>query len=81
MFKERGRYTLKEPVNVQAGDLLVCTIGQTGETIRECIGRTGRIDTIVTFDVDNEFGLKSGIGAIFGAAQKEQKNEKVDLVA
>ena len=56
------------------GDELVCTVrdGRTQEeiTVTEEIGRTMTVDTVVTFDVEEEvLGLTGGIGAIFGKAK------------
>ncbi len=77
-MKERQRYTLPDPVRIQPGDRLICTVSdrKTGHIheFQEKIGRTMTIDTVVTFDVNKEtLGLKHGIGAIFGEATNGQR--------
>jgi hypothetical protein len=70
MIRERQRNNLAGgPVTLCTGDQLICRVtdkdGRT-ETFREDIGRSQIVDTVVTFDVEGEFGLKDGIGAVFG---------------
>ena len=74
-MKERQRNSLGYPVHLFPGDRLICRVqdGKTQEeiTFTEEIGRSVTIDTVVTFDVDEEvLGLTDGIGAIFGKAAK-----------
>lgn len=71
MIQERQRKKLSGgPVHVLPGDKLICTVTdkKTGrvERFEEEIGRLMVIDTVVTFDVKDEFGLEDGIGAVFG---------------
>jgi hypothetical protein len=69
MIRERERHKLSRSVAVCPGDQLVCTVREKDgreQTFRENIGRSLVIDTIVTFDVKDEFGLEDGIGAVFG---------------
>lgn len=70
MITERKRHDMR-PVAVVPGDILICTVHDKKGTqeFRENIGRSMQLDTIVTFDVKNEFGLKDGIGAVFGKAK------------
>ena len=72
MIQERQRHAFSAPVHVLPGDKLICTATdkKTKKThvFEENIGRTMTIDTVVTFDAKNEFGLEDGIGAVFGKA-------------
>jgi hypothetical protein len=68
MLKERQRYKLPGSIPVEPGDSFTCSVSEKGKIyeFREKIGRNMMIDTIVTFDTDdNELGV-AGIGAIFG---------------
>ncbi len=72
-MKERQRHTLPNPVFLLPGDMLVCRVADRKtkqvHTLGEEIGRDQKVDTVVTFDVDEPvLGLSSGIGAIFGEA-------------
>jgi len=70
MLTVRERKKLPHPITVLPGDQLVCEITdkKTKQTFqhRENIGRTMVVDTIVTFDIENELDLADGIGGIFG---------------
>jgi len=69
MLKERQRKRFKSPIYVLPDDTLrVAITGRDGRTEihSEKIKRDMVIDTIVTFDVVGEFGLKEGVGAVFG---------------
>ena len=71
MIRERQRNELvRGPITLFPGDRLIATVKDelTGEehTFEEEIGRTMVVDTVVTFDCKDEFGLKDGIGAVFG---------------
>ena len=71
-MRERQRSTLKNPVLLQPGDALICTVVDKKRCYRfqENIGREVIVDTVVTFDVDEPvLGLSDGIGAIFGKAE------------
>lgn len=73
-MRERQRYTLPNVVHVEPGDRLICTVEdratRKSHQFVEKIGRSQRIDTVVTFDVTTPtLGLKSGIGAIFGESE------------
>lgn len=61
------------PIHVIPDDILKVTVRdrQLGETFlfEEKIGREMAIDTVITLDIQDEFGMKDGIGAIFGRAQ------------
>jgi len=70
-MKERQRDHFHSSVDVQPGDELHCTVTdrKTGKRHRfvDKIGRRLKIDTIVTFDAEpGDFGLKDGIGTVFG---------------
>lgn len=71
MIRVRQRNKLAGgPVLCLPGDRLICTV-QDRKTKKEHkfvedIGREMVIDTAVTFDVIDEFGLEDGIGAVFG---------------
>ena len=72
-MKERQRHSLPNPVFLLPGDTFKCRVPdrQTKQDyiFEEKIGRTQKVDTVVTFDVDEPvLGLSSGIGAIFGEA-------------
>jgi hypothetical protein len=74
-MKERQRNSLGRTIHLSPGDRLICTVQdgatQTEQRFVEKIGRRIDVDTVVTFDVDEEvLGLTSGIGAIFGKAAK-----------
>jgi len=74
-MKERQRNSLGRTVHLFPGDSLICTVKdgatQTEQRFVEKIGRRIDVDTVVTFDVDEEvLGLTDGIGAIFGKAAK-----------
>ena len=74
-MKERQRHSLGRTVRMLPGDQLFCRVQdratQTQQTFTEEIGRRIDVDTVVTFDVDEEvLGLTDGIGAIFGKAAK-----------
>lgn len=72
-MKERQRYSLPI-VRVAPGDRFICTVHERDKTHQfvEKIGRSQRIDTVVTFDVTEPvLGLVSGIGAIFGESAHE----------
>lgn len=70
---ERQRYSLGRVVSILPGDLLVVEVEDRATkekiTFREQIGRTMKVDTIVTFDVKDQYGLVEGIGAIFGKSK------------
>lgn len=73
MIQERQRNKLSGgPVAVLPGDKLYCSVHdrktKKTHTFVEEIGRSMVIDTVVTFDVKDEFGLEDGIGAVFGKA-------------
>lgn len=71
MLKQRKQYKLERPVQVTPGDTLVVTVKDKKGTqdFREEIGRTMTVDTVVTFDAKDEFGLEDGVGAIFGKSK------------
>jgi len=74
-MKERQRNSLGHTVHLFPGDRLICKVQdkatKTEQRFVEKIGRRIEVDTVVTFDVDEEvLGLESGIGAIFGKAAK-----------
>ena len=69
MIQERKRHKRPKPVTLNPAHTLRCAV--VGKTVEECVipvGRTLVIDTIVTFDLQGEFGFEDGIGAIFGRA-------------
>jgi hypothetical protein len=69
MIRERQRNKLDYAVHLAPCDRLICDVtDKDGQTQRftEEIGRTIVVDTVVTFDVKDEFGLEDGIGAVFG---------------
>ena len=73
MIRERQRHQFDSgPMHCLPGDKLFVQVTdqKTGriEHYEEEIGRSMVIDTIVTVDVKDEFGLEDGIGAIFGKA-------------
>lgn len=72
-MRERQRHKLPQPVHIEPGDVLVCSVDDRKAMktyqFQEKIGRRLIVDTIVTFDVDEPvLGLVDGIGAIFGKA-------------
>lgn len=74
-MKERQRHDLGREIHLEPGDLLQVSIQdhktKTQDTLQERISRSLKVDTLVTFDVDEPvFGLSDGIGAIFGKAAK-----------
>ena len=74
-MKERQRHSLGRTIHMLPGDHLVCRVQdratKTQQSFVEKIGRPIDVDTLVTFDVDEEMlGLTDGIGAIFGKAAK-----------
>lgn len=70
-MRERNRHTLPT-IKLIPGDILHCAVDDRAQGMThhfyEKIGREMTVDTLVTFDVTNEFGLANGIGAIFGEA-------------
>ena len=80
-MRERCRHKLPHPVSVFPGDKLICSVTEKGQCyeFREDVGREMVIDTILTFDVDEEIlGLENGIGAIFGKAADEKDHRHRD---
>jgi len=80
-MKERNRYKLPHPVSVFPGDKFICSVTEKGQCyeFREDVGRKMVIDTILTFDVDEELlGLEDGIGAVFGKANNEKDHRHRD---
>lgn len=74
-MKERQRHTLTSPVYLCPNDTLTVRILEDGKVIHkfnETCKRTIRVDTVVTFDIDEPIlGLVDGIGAIFGDSGKQ----------
>ncbi|KPK52829.1 MAG: hypothetical protein AMS22_08390 [Thiotrichales bacterium SG8_50] len=70
-MKERKRYSIA-PIRLYPGDRLNCEItDEQGVKHRftDDIDNDGLVvDTIITFDVEGELGLKAGFGAAFGKA-------------
>ena len=58
------------PVDLWPGDIFKCTVRDKkygGEqVVQEKFTKRCKIDTIITFKSNDTFGLKTGIGAIFG---------------
>ena len=60
-------------INLLPGDTLVVSFkaadGTTTELVRDGIDNAMVVDRITVVDLDNEYGFKRGLGALFGERQ------------